>query len=112
MSDSNNGLKSTEQNANELSWKLGPRDFVLKNLKFIPWIIISAIIAFILAFLNIRYTTPIFSVQSSLLIKNENKSAGKDDRFDAMFMNSGTENLSNEIQILSSRPVLQRVSRN
>ena len=41
MPETSNGLTHPEPNSNEISWKLGPRDFVLKNLKFIPWILIG-----------------------------------------------------------------------
>ena len=112
MPEASNGLNHPEPNSNDISWKLGPRDFVLKNLKFIPWIIICGAIALVLAWLKIRYSTPIYMVKSSMLIKNQETSRGKGDRFDALLMTPGTENLSNEIQILTSRPVLQRVVNN
>ena len=51
-------------------------------------------------------------VQSSMLINNQGSNGRKADRFDALFMSPGAENLSNEIQILTSRPVLQRVVNN
>src|SRR6202035_3403042 len=112
MPEASNGLTHPEPNSIELSWKLGPRDFILKNLKYIPWIIICAAIALVLAYLKIRYSNPIYLVQSSMLINNSGSGVGKGDRFDALMMAPGTENLTNEIQILSSRPVLQRVVKN
>jgi len=112
MSEGSNGLTHSEQISNDVSWKLGPRDFVLKNLKYIPWIIICGTISIVLAWLNIRYSTPIFKVQSSMMINNQGNSGSKGDRFDALLMSPGSENLSNEIQILMSRPVLQRVINN
>src|ERR1700712_5930416 len=112
MSDSSNGLTIPESRSNDISWKLGPRDFVLKNLKFIPWILICAAIALLLAWLKIRYSTPTYVVQSSMLIRNKASNSGKGDRFDALMMSPGSENLNNEIRILTSRPVLQRVVRN
>jgi len=108
MPENSNGVPYPENKSNEISWKLGPRDFVLKNLKYIPWVIVCGAISYLLAYLKIRYSTPIYRVQSSMLIKNQG-SNNKTDRFDALFMSPSTENLSNEIQILSSRPVLQRV---
>ncbi len=111
MLEATNGLSQGESVLKDFASKLGPRDFVLKNLKYIPWIIISGAIAFVLAYLKIRYTTPIFLVQSSMVINNSS-SGIRGDRFDAMMMAPGTENLSNETRILSSRPVLQRVVRN
>ena len=68
MNESNNGLTHKMDQTHEVSWKLGPRDFVLKNIKYIRWIILSAIVALTLAFLKIRYSTPIYNVQSSMLI--------------------------------------------
>ncbi len=44
MPEASNGLNHPEQNSNDISWKLGPREFVLKNLKFIPWVIICGVI--------------------------------------------------------------------
>ena len=111
MSENSNGLTPPESSSNEMSWKLGPRDFILKNLKYIPWIIICGVIAMVLAFLKIRYSNPVFLVQSSMLINNSG-SGVRGDRFDALMMTPGTENLNNEIRILSSRPVLQRVVKN
>src|ERR1017187_7742156 len=46
-----------------------------------------------------------------MLIDDEHKGAGKDQRLDEMFLTQGSSNLNNEIQILKSRPVLQRVAR-
>ncbi len=109
MPEATNGLSQPETNPKDFAKKLGPRDFLLKNIKYIPWIIICAGIAIVLAYLKIRYSTPIYLVQSSMVINN---SGGHTDRFDELMMTPGTENLSNEIRILSSHPVLQRVVRN
>src|SRR5450432_3742437 len=112
MPESSNGLTHQESNSNDISWKLGPRDFVLKNIKYIPWIIICGVIALVLAWLKIRYSTPIYVVQSSMLINNQGPGGNKGDRFDALMMSPSSENLSNEIRILTSRPILQRVVNN
>ena len=93
MSEASNGLANPQTVSNEMSWKLGPRDFLLKNLKYIPWIIICGALALVLAYLKIRYSTPIYFVQSSMLINNTGSGGGKEDRFDALMMTPGTENL-------------------
>lgn len=93
---------------------LNVKDFLFKYLRYLPWIIISAAIFLILGYLKIRYTEPVYHMQSSLLIKNDNGagSRGKDQRFDELFLNQGSVNLNNEVEILRSRPVLQRVVQN
>src|ERR1700729_3647205 len=93
----------------------GPREFIMRYIKYMPWVLFSAILFGVLAYIKIRYTTPIYVVQSSLLIKNESSqmggNGGKDISFNELFMNQGTLNLNNEVEILRSRPVLQRVAR-
>jgi capsular exopolysaccharide synthesis family protein len=98
----------------ENKFSFGPREFLARYLKYLPWVVSSVIVFVILAYIKIRYSTPIYSIQSSLLIKNENNQgggSGKDISFNELFMNQNNINLSNEMQILKSRPVLQRVAR-
>ncbi|HTQ29209.1 MAG TPA: hypothetical protein VMI35_13820, partial [Puia sp.] len=94
----------------QVTWKLGPRDFVFKYLKYLPWLLISVILALVIAYIKIRYTTKIYIAQSSILIKTSRGGTKPEagDRFD-LFMDQSATNLNNEIQLLKSRPVLQRV---
>jgi len=90
----------------------GLKEFLFRYLRYLPWVLLSAAIFLVLAFLKIRYTVPIYHVQSSMLVKNERGAGGsKDARFDELFMNQGAVNLTNEVELLHSRPVLQRVAR-
>jgi len=111
MSDPNNGFTTLNIPTSNISWALGPREFVFKYIKYLPWLIICVVVAFVLAYIRIRYTTRIYHVQSSMMIKEERASAGDNQRFDELFMNSGGVNLNDEIQILHSRPVMQRVAK-
>jgi len=69
-------------------------------------------ISLTIAWLRIRYTIPIYAVNSSLLIKDENtKSAGVSQEAifqDLGLMQSGPR-LLNEMQILKSRPIMEGV---
>ncbi|MDO6434166.1 polysaccharide biosynthesis tyrosine autokinase [Flavitalea sp. BT771] len=92
-------------------WKISPREFIFRYLWLIPWILISAFVFIVLAYIKVRYTTQIYQVKASLLIKNDrdNGGGGKDPRFEELFMAQGNVNLNNEVEILKSRPVLSRV---
>jgi tyrosine-protein kinase Etk/Wzc len=97
-------------NNREQAKPLSPRDFVLRYLKYVPWIIICVALAMIFAFISLRYATLIYHVQSSILIKNERQSAGNTDaKLDELIMSQPSINLSNEIEILKSRLLVQRV---
>ncbi|WP_431212364.1 GumC family protein [Puia sp. P3] len=108
--DTTNPLVSRD---NKLS--MGPKEFIARYLKYLPWILVSLAIFIVLAFIKIRYSSPIYRVMSSLLIKDESQQmsaqSDKNISFSELFMNQGSVNLYNEVQILKSRPVLQRVAR-
>lgn len=87
MSEQNIGNDLNNFSNTEMSWKIGPREFIFKYLKFIPWIIICSIIAYVLGYLKIRYTTNIYPVKASMLINDDSKTPGGDPRFNQMFNN-------------------------
>ena len=100
-------------------WVDGPKDFIFKYLHYIPLLLVSVFFCLMIAYIKVRYTPPIFRVQASLLIQNDNGTTGnssngggaKDERFEELFLTRDALNLSNEIEILKSTPVLQRVAR-
>ncbi|MBA2500650.1 MAG: hypothetical protein H0V30_13045, partial [Chitinophagaceae bacterium] len=89
------------------------KDMFFKYVRFIPLFILSVAVALLVAWIYLRYATPIFSSQGSILIKNESNrpGGGGDDKFEDLFMNSGTSNIQNEMEVLKSRPLLERVVR-
>ena len=112
MSDQANGFTPKENQQSDNSWALGPKDFIFKYLKYLPWVVICSVIGFSLAYVKLRYIVPIYRVQSSIIIKDQQDNGlGKDQRFDELFMTKSITNLSNETAILRSRPILQRVAK-
>jgi tyrosine-protein kinase Etk/Wzc len=95
------------------SWILGPKDFLFKYLHYLPWILVCGSFFLILAYLKVRFSTPIFRVQSSILVKNEMEEGGGhgSQQFDDLFNSQGSVNLNNEVQVLKSRPIMERVVR-
>src|SRR5258708_37573435 len=97
---------------NEETRTVGLRDLIFRYLKYLPWFIICGILALVGAYVKIRYSIPVYRVQSSLLINNDRSAGGKDDqKLGELFMFEPSINLSNEIEILQSRPVIKRVVR-
>jgi tyrosine-protein kinase Etk/Wzc len=100
-------------------WVDGPKDFIFKYLHYIPLLLVCLTFCLVIAYIKVRYTPQIFRVQASLLIQNDNSTTGagssgtgaKDERFEELFLTKDALNLSNEIEILKSTPVLQRVAR-
>lgn len=63
--------QNTTTNANSELWNLSVRDLFYKYVRFLPWVIISVALALLVAYVYLRYATPIYSVGGTLLIKNE-----------------------------------------
>src|SRR5690349_5795118 len=86
-----------------------PREFLLRYIKYLPWILISLAVAMVLAKIKLRYATPIYKADSRLLIKKESPYTRSNDKFDDIFMGGSTQNVYNEIEIIKSRPLIARV---
>jgi len=91
--------------------QLTPREFVIRYAKYIPWLLLSASVALVLAKIKLRYAIPIYRAESRLLIKRESPYGRSNDKFDDIFMSSSNQNVYNEIQLLKSRPLAARVVR-
>jgi tyrosine-protein kinase Etk/Wzc len=119
MNENSNGVgKAQVYVKTNNPWVAGPKDFIFKYLHYIPLLLVSITFCLVVAYIKVRYTPQIFKVQSSLLIQNDagpsgsasGGGGGKDEQFEELFLNRDALNLSNEIEILKSTPVLQRVA--
>jgi tyrosine-protein kinase Etk/Wzc len=97
-------------NRSEL-WTLSLRDLFYKYIRFLPLFLFSTAFALFIAYAYLRYATPIYLVGGTLLIKSEQQGGGggKNDKFEEIFVNSKTSNIQSEIEILRSRPLMERV---
>jgi tyrosine-protein kinase Etk/Wzc len=93
---------------------ISPRELVFKYIRYLPWVIISVALLLTLAWLKLRYSTPIYSVSGKILVKkNSNPYAGgTSGKFDDIFMmQSASSNLNDEIAFIQSRYMSARVVR-
>jgi len=101
-------LKSITENRKEL-WNLSFRDLFYKYVRYLPLFILSVALSLFVAFLYLRYTIPVYSVGGTMNIKSEQQGAGRSDKFEDMFVNNKAQNIQSEMEILKSRPLMQRV---
>ncbi|MEO6000980.1 MAG: polysaccharide biosynthesis tyrosine autokinase [Chitinophagaceae bacterium] len=88
-----------------------PREFILKHLKYIPWLVLSTVLFLVLAFIKLRYSPIVYQVQSKLMIKKDGRGAGQG-KFAELFMGSESQNLNDEVQILKSSGISKRIVHN
>lgn len=102
-----NGLPLQEKHKQAVS----PREFILRHIKYLPWILLSVAAALIIAKIKLRYATPIYRTEARLLIKKESPYGRSNDKFDEIFMGGSIQNVYNEIEILKSRPLAAKVAK-
>lgn len=90
------------------------KTFLVKLLMYWPWIVGSVAIFLIGAFFYLKTLTPLYTVSSSVLIKDNNgKTNGSEASLaDLGFVTSSTQNFDNELEILRSRTLLKKVVTN
>lgn len=87
------------------------KTFLIKLLMYWPWIAGCVIAALVGAFFYLKTQTPLYTVSSSVLIKNESSKSGNSGASlaDLGFVTSSTQSFDNELEILRSRTLLKKV---
>lgn len=87
------------------------KTFLVKLLMYWPWITGCVLAALVGAFFYLKTQTPLYTVCSSVLIKNESSKSGNNGASlaDLGFVTSSTQNFDNELEILRSRTLLKKV---
>lgn len=91
------------------------REFVFTYiLRFWYLYLLFITAALLIAWLKIRYSTPVYQVSSSILIKDENSRGSgisEESIFQDLGLMQGGTNVHNEIEVLRSRPIMEAVIR-
>ena len=94
-------------NKSEL-WNISLKDLFFKYLRFLPFFLLSVAIMLFVAYIYLRYSTEIYIVSGTTMIRNQNN-GGKQDKLDELFMSNNNRNIQDEIEIIKSRPLMSRV---
>lgn len=86
-------------------------EFLNKLLKNWYWLALGAFIGLALAFLYLRYTTPIYQINAKVLVNDEKKGAGADNALlgDLAGLMGGKSTVENEVEILKTRTLMEQV---
>ncbi|HEX2629691.1 MAG TPA: polysaccharide biosynthesis tyrosine autokinase [Chitinophagaceae bacterium] len=89
-------------------WNLSLRDLFYKYVRFLPIFILSVAFALFAAYAYLRYATPIYNISGTMYIKSD-KAGARSDKFEDIFVNDKAQNIQSEIEILKSKPLMERV---
>lgn len=95
-----------KQEENEFSFK----ELLVKSFNYLPLFVIFLVLSFLMAVIYIHYQTPVYSSYIKLLIKDAKRggSTGSDVALTDLLSNSKV-NLANEIEIIRSQTLMERV---
>ncbi|MDZ4664444.1 MAG: GNVR domain-containing protein, partial [Bacteroidota bacterium] len=87
------------------------KDLLIKYLFHWKWFLISVCIGLVLGFVYLRYQTPQYEVNATILIKDDKKGGMADElsAFEDLGILKSNKNIDNEIEILKSRALMTRV---
>lgn len=85
------------------------KEVLYKYLSYWKWFAISLFLALVAAFVYLKYQVPVYKVHSSILIKDEKKGLGGDDMLKELNLFSSNKVVDNEIEILKSYNLMERV---
>lgn len=96
-------------NRSELG-NLSIRDLFFKYVRFLPFFILTIALMLFAAYGYLRYATRIYSSSGTLLIKNDQQKGGSsNDKFENLFGDNKNLNIQNEMEVLKSKPLMERV---
>ena len=85
------------------------KELLYKYLAYWKWFTLSFVIALLGAFVYLLYQTPVYNIQSSILIKDEKKGLGQDAMLKELDIFSSNKVVDNEIEILKSYTLMEKV---
>lgn len=94
-----------EEEQNDFNFK----EVLYQYLAYWKWFALSFILAIICAFFFLKYQTPQYKIQSSILIKDEKKGMGQDAMLKELDLFSSNKVVDNEIEILKSYTLMEKV---
>ena len=82
-----------------------------KLLSIWPFVLISLVTCLVIAWLYLRYTTSIYTIVASILVRDDTKGTdlGESIMIENFGLAKGKSNLDNEIEILKSRTLMENV---
>lgn len=107
---SNLDLKSLDGLLSRAENKKNIEELVAPYIVRWKWILLSLIVALILAFIYLRYTDKVYRVDSTIILKNQNETRFRTGNaiFSSIDIAGTVSNLDNEIEVMRSKSLVER----
>ncbi|MDR0834118.1 MAG: polysaccharide biosynthesis tyrosine autokinase [Candidatus Symbiothrix sp.] len=109
--DNTKNMSNSGKPANEVNI----RWFVMSFLRYWKWFALSVVLFLLAGFFYVRYATPVYKVESSVIMKDNKRGGGGNSEL-AMFeslgyMQRNSANVENEVEVFHSRDLIESVVR-
>lgn len=86
---------------------------IIKYLSYWKWFLLSLIISFLIAFIYIKFTLPVYKIETSILFQDSQKGSGSSatNAFNGMGLITQRSNVDNEMEMLGSSLIADKVVR-
>jgi len=94
------------------SEEINIQEILFKYLSYWKWFVISIVVCLAIAFLYLRYVTPVYNVSAAIIIKDDKKGGNGTSElsvFEGMGLLGGSNNVDNEIEVLKSKSTIKSV---
>src|SRR6478735_5869406 len=87
------------------------KKLVYTFLQYWPWFVASVFISMLIAFLYLRYTTPVYRISAKILIKDDKSgpSGGSEDMLSQLDIFNTKNNVNNEKEVLQTYYLVKKV---
>lgn len=108
-------IEENKEKRNELDEEhINIQEILFRYLIHWPWLIVSVVVCIIFAWVYLHITTPVYNISATVLIKDEEKGAGKSmsselERMGLDGFMSSSKNIDNEIEVLRSKSLAREV---
>ncbi|MCC8424850.1 tyrosine-protein kinase family protein [Mucilaginibacter sp. UR6-11] len=104
--NTNNDLNVIEDDEQQVNLK----EILFRYLSHWKWIVLSLIVFLFLGYIKVKSTTPLYSIETNILIKQDKgRSGGGDDLLKSLDLFSSNKVIDNEVQILKSYTLMEKV---
>lgn len=100
---------SNNNQAHSELWNLTIRDLFFKYIRFLPLFVLCVALALFGAYAYLRYATPIYSTNATMVISSDQAPGARNDKFEEIFGEGKKVNIQSEIEVLKSKALMARV---
>ncbi len=100
---------SNPNQAHSELWNLTIRDLFFKYIRFLPLFVLCVALALFGAYAYLRYATPIYSTNATMVISSDQAPGSRNDKFEEIFGEGKKVNIQSEIEVLKSKALMARV---